>query len=564
MQKSCRGCAQKFEITPEDLAFYDKVSPVYTDKKCTVPPPTLCPDCRRQRRLAWQNMFKLYIRKCDLTGKNMVSMFSPDKKYIVYDSDAWWSDKWDPLKFGRPFDFTRPFFEQFGELMERTPLLNLSRRPTSDENADYTNYSLNNKNAYLLFHANNNEDCSYGFGVKFSKNCLDILDAFSSELLYECIDCENCYNLKYSQDCENCSDSWFLDDCLGCSNCIACHGLQHGECMVFNKKVSKEEYLKIEAELKSGSRKKILEWREKFDKFLLTLPHRPLFEKQNENCSGDHIYRCKNVFESFDIKDTEDARFCWRVFNGPNRDCYDIDQFGMKIEKVYECSVVGVSASNVLFGMICREEVSNLAYCMLCYFSSNLFGCIGLKHNKYCILNRQYTKEEYEELVPRIIEHMKVTGEWGEFFPAGLSPFGYNETVATEYFPLSKEKALKSGMKWSDYEAPEQDAKVIKAAALPDNIRDVTDEILKSPIGCEITGKSFRVTKQELKFYREQNLPLPRRHPDRRHQDRLSLRNPRKLFERSCAKCGNAMQTTYAPARPETVYCEKCYLEAVY
>jgi hypothetical protein len=26
---------------------------------------------------------------------------------------------------------------------------------------------------------------------------------------------------------------------------------------------------------------------------------------------------------------------------------------------------------------------------------------------EYCILNKQYTKEEYEILVPKIIEHMK-------------------------------------------------------------------------------------------------------------------------------------------------------------
>jgi hypothetical protein len=57
-------------------------------------------------------------------------------------------------------------------------------------------------------------------------------------------------------------------------------------------------------------------------------------------------------------------------------------------------------------------------------------------------LNRQYTKEEYELLVPKIIEKMMSDGEWGEFFPAILSPFGYNETVAQEYFPLTREELL--------------------------------------------------------------------------------------------------------------------------
>jgi hypothetical protein len=55
--------------------------------------------------------------------------------------------------------------------------------------------------------------------------------------------------------------------------------------------------------------------------------------------------------------------------------------------------------------------------------SSNLFGCIGLRGKEYCILNKQYTKEEYETLVPKIIEKMKADGEWGEFFHQRISPF---------------------------------------------------------------------------------------------------------------------------------------------
>ncbi len=70
--------------------------------------------------------------------------------------------------------------------------------------------------------------------------------------------------------------------------------------------------------------------------------------------------------------------------------------------------------------------------------SSNCFLCVNLENKKYCILNKQYSKEEYEVLVPQIIEHMQKTGEWGEFFPVCLSPFGYNETVAQEHFKLDR------------------------------------------------------------------------------------------------------------------------------
>ena len=87
-----------------------------------------------------------------------------------------------------------------------------------------------------------------------------------------------------------------------------------------------------------------------------------------------------------------------------------------------------------------------------CYNSEHLFGCVGLRNKKYCILNKQYTQEEYEKIVPQIITHMQTTtakdgagSERGEFFDPQLSPFGYNETVANEYYPLSKEQAIARG-----------------------------------------------------------------------------------------------------------------------
>src|SRR5438105_1037595 len=110
MQQTCKHCQLAFEVTPDDLAHLDKVSPVIAGKKYAIPPPTLCPDCRQQRRLAWRNERKLYHRTCDLTGKDIVSCYSPDKPHTVFEPDAWNSDKWDPLEYGRDVDFNRSFF----------------------------------------------------------------------------------------------------------------------------------------------------------------------------------------------------------------------------------------------------------------------------------------------------------------------------------------------------------------------------------------------------------------------------------------------------------------------
>ena len=155
---------------------------------------------------------------------------------------------------------------------------------------------------------------------------------------------------------------------------------------------------------------------------------------------------------------------------------------------------------------------------------------------------------------------MRKNGEWGEFFPSSISPFGYNETLTNEYYPLTREEALKQGFKWSEYESPfPRVDKVIPGSKIPERITEIPDDILNWAIECEITKKPFRIIPQELEFYRKHSLPVPRRHPEQRHLDRMSMRNPRKLWERKCDKCKKDIISTFESKRPEKVYCEECY-----
>jgi CxxC-x17-CxxC domain-containing protein len=180
-------------------------------------------------------------------------------------------------------------------------------------------------------------------------------------------------------------------------------------------------------------------------------------------------------------------------------------------------------------------------------------------------LNKQYTKEEYEELVPRLIEHMERGGEWGQFYPPSLSPYGFNESVAHEYLPLPESEARKQGFLWREMQEKKLDvSKTIQAGDLPDSISDIPDDVLNWAIVCNVTSRPFRIVRQELEFYRRNGIPVPRVHPDERYDARLRLRNPRRLWTRSCAKCDKEMLTTFAPGMKETVYCEECYRAAVY
>ncbi|MDD5770497.1 MAG: hypothetical protein PHE25_06005 [Candidatus Gracilibacteria bacterium] len=560
--KTCKQCNASFEITNKDVEFYEKVSPVFQGKKYIIPSPTFCPDCRQQRRLSFRNERKLYKRKCDATGKEIISIYSPDKLYKVYEQNYWWSDNWNPLDYGINFDFNKSFFKQFEELIKEVPRCALEA--SDNENSNFTNHSARLKDCYLIFDAGFDKNCYYSAMISYSNDCIDCLKIDNSEVCYECVDCKGCYNLIYSVRNNDCRKSYFLYNCSNCEYCFGCVNLNNKKYYIFNKEFSKEKYFE---ELNNLLRKGIYneELKKEVRNHIIRLPFKENYIISSENCSGNNIYSSMNAISCFDVSDVNDVKYSQALHKAQN--CMDVTVWGGNASNICECMSIGPNSSNLLFCFLSYPESNNLIYCGNCMNGiKNCFGCIGLKNNKqYCILNKQYTKEEYETLVLKIIEHMMTTKEWGEFFPSSISPFGYNETVAMEYFPISRDKALPYLYKWSDYEPPFPKVdKIIPANKLPENIADIPDDILNRAIECEITKKPFRIIKQELEFYRKHNLPIPKRHPDQRHLDRMKLRNPRNLFDRKCDKCGKNIKTTYSPDRKEIVYCEECYIGEVY
>lgn len=556
MNKNCVQCKAVFEIMQDDLAFYKKMSPVLADKTYPIPTPTHCPDCRQQRRLAFRNERHLYNRKCDFSGKQIVSIHPSDAPYKVYAQDVWWSDQWDPLEYGRDFDFKRSFFEQFNELMRAVPRLSLINK--NCENSDYSLFSSDLKNCYLIFSALKSEDCYYGHQCNWSRNCVDISFCYESELCYEALDSKNCYACAYVQNCDGCTNCRFCYGCRGCSDCFLCTNLVNKKYCIQNVQYTKEEYEEKMRAFDLRFVENIKKAQQLFTQMKAKCVHRFAHLFNCENCTGDYLRDCKNVRYSFDLPKSEDAKYIWTGIG--LKDCMDCCYTGRQAELCYE-SLSAFPAYRSSFTIYCWES-SQVFYSDYCFNSQNLFGCAGMQRKEYCIFNKQYTKEEYEALVPRIIAHMEKTGEWGEFFPSSLSPFAYNETVAQEYYPLTKIQVKSHSFKWRmDDESNSYQGPIVE---VPDDIDTVSDDITKQILRCEVTGKLYKIIPQELAFYRQMGLPIPRRCPDQRHKDRLALRNPRKLWKRVCANCHATIETTYASECSEKIYCEKCYLKAVY
>ncbi len=577
--KKCNSCQKDFTIEVEDFVFYEKLK---------VPPPTWCPECRQMRRMSFRNERNLFKRKCDKTGKDIISIFSPDSPHKVYSYSSWYSDEFDPMAYNCDFDFSRPFFEQFKELMLEMPLPSLQVR--TSENCEYNNDMSESKNCYLCARTHYCTDVLYSYRANYSRDCTDCMQVFrQSEFLYECVECIQCNKSSYLYFCESCSGSSMLWNCKNCLDCFMCSNLRNKQYCFKNKQLEKEEYKKKIAEYNLGSfieKEKALREFEDFNKKNI---RKCLNIINSQNSTGDNIINCKNSFLCFGVKFTENVRYLWDIID--YKDSMDAYSGGRNSELIYECTGTA-GAYNCQFCYRASDS-SDTLYSVFLKNCKNLFGCVGLKNKEYCILNKQYTKEAYGSMVAKIIEHMNKTGEYGEFFPIDLSNFAYNETVAQEYFPLTKEEALKKGLRWQEPDIKNYQA-TLRPESMPDDIKDTNDDVLKEVIGCAHSGAcnhgcttAFRMIPRELEFYKRMNLPLPRLCPNCRHYGRLEKLNPPKLWPGKCqcagiqsdngayknqAKhhlhgenhCPNEFETSYAPDRPEIVYCEKCYQKEVY
>ncbi len=543
---TCRHCKNPFEIGSWDREFY---------KKLDVPEPTWCPECRMMRRYAFRNERNLYKRECDFSKKNIVSLYSPEKPFIVYDADIWWSDKWDPLDYGQEFDFSRPFFEQFAELRRRVPRINISNMQSV--NSYFTNHAADNKNCYMLFACENNEDSYYGKLVQDCRNVVDCNFIYNSELCYECISCYECYECAYLQDCHACRNTYFSKDLRKCTDCIGCWNLRDKKYCIANKEYSKEEFGEMKKKFKLGSFTFVEKQKEFFQKNFNGMIVPNFIQANSEDSIGDYLEQCKNVQYSFDVTRGEECRYVTDALDPKNvmdsSFIYYRPEFCLETLSTLELNAVKYS----MFIYFAHD----ISYSEYCYHSGNLFGCEGLKKNEYCILNKPYAKEDYHRMVKRIIEHMKKTGEWGEFFPVEMSAFDYNETVAQEYFPKTEKEAETLGWTWKEKNRKEF---LPSSTVIPDSIEEVPDSIKSEILACGQCGKNYRIIEQELEFYRKIKLPIPRKCPDCRHTQRMEMRNPRTLWTRKCGECGKEIRTTYARERTERVCCERCYMKGMY
>lgn len=554
MRVRCKDTGADFSVSPAELALRQKLAPKVGGETFPLPLPSRSPDARLQRRLAWRSELHLFFRTSDRSGERILSYLPPGADSVVYSLDEWLSDDWDAVSYGRDYDPNRPFFEQFLELRRAVPQPGMAVQ--FSEHSDYVNNTSYCKNCYLIAGCNYAEECLYGTFLNNSVGCVDSCFVHHCQYCYDCLDCSECYRLQHCWNCFGCSDSMLLHSCRSSKNCFGSVNLVRKEYVFFNEQLTREDYEQrlrlLRLDTTTGRQAALA----RFEAHRVQYPYRSQLGEMNEQASGNMINQSRRCFECFDATALEDCAHCiWFHKATDSLDCYS---WGLSAELCYECVAVGSQAVRNLCCSNCFAS-TDVLYSHQLRSCKDCFGCASLRRKQYCVLNRQYSRVDYEALVSEIIKNMIADGEWGEFFPPSVSPLAYNDSAGADYFPLSEKEAIARGFRWRPVEEQPRTSAVPSA---PDSIADVPDEICDTPLICRASGRPFRVTSAELRYYRNYGIPLPQYHWEERHRARIARRLPWTLWERECERCHMALSTAFSPERQEIVYCEKCWSEA--
>jgi len=572
LKKNCARCKSAYEITDDDLAYFKKIAPSIGEGY-PIDPPEFCFDCRMTTLMAWRNERNFHMVACANCKKQTVSIFSAQDKLNVLCSECFWSDEIDPHASAIDYDDKKTFFSQFKKLFGQAKLLSLYA--VNNENCEFVNQESDDNNCYLCMGGYSNQDCYYLTYSSYCNKCVNCLGLTNCQNIANSTFCLNSYGGQYMYNCHNCRECNFCEDCIGCENCFGSVNLRYKKYCFFNEELPKKEYAeKIEEYL--ATYEGITRAAKEFAKHRLNYVYKyDIRVFCGENCNGDLLFQCKNVENTYYSANCENCKNSFLI----NKITEVVDGLAVGRGELVYYSGSSISLFDSAFCASCYSS-RNIYYCYMCYSSNDLFGCVGLNHKQYCIFNKQYSKEEYEILLPKIIEQMKNDGEWGQYFPIGMSPFGYNETTANEHYPKTKAEVRNFGGNWREEEKKKYDGEYYQPKDIleyqinrnPEAEKEI-EKCLAGVLKCEESGKPFKIIARELAQYIEMGVQLPRQHPNIRHIHRLELLNKMKLYDRVCMcnekthghswQCEVKFKTTYAPDRPEKVYCEDCYQQSI-
>lgn len=470
-----------------------------------LPEPAVHPLEELRRVSSFGGLLHLYRGESVVSGALQLTRFDPALGFRISTSEEFASGEVDNTSVGMDYDFQRPFFEQWATLLRAAVLPPLNR--VHCEQSEYTNAAMHLRRCYLCFAAFHSEDCLYCLSIDHCRDCHSCVSCRGCELCTDSTDLTQCYAVHHSSECR---DSFDLFGCLGCRSCRSCFGcvgLERSEYAVFNEVVGREAYerfvnaqsLDMADKRRQAAERCFAAWKQHaFDPPTLI---------DCSNVSGAHLTKCQDVVECYNGSESRECGYLWalersfRCYRGVAigaEFCYTGGFFGTR---------VAAYCNNVFQG-------EALTYSQYLYDCNHCFGCVGLRKQSYCILNKQYSREEYLALIPRVIAHMRSSAEWGAWFPPAIAPHDYRECSAHEHLsPIPFDEARRRGYRFT---SKHESAAANPRGDLPSPPQRISPEnfstIAAGTFRCVDSGKLIRYQRPELEYLRRNKLPLPYQH----------------------------------------------------
>lgn len=435
----------------------------------------------------------------------MVTSFAPEFAWHIVSPVEFEKLRADYGKLWREYDFGLNFWENYKSL-EKCVQYPAIGSWGDNENSQYAHKILHSNNCYISFEVSSSENIMYSVNVK--DFCKDIYGSVMvwdhSENIYQSAWVFQSSSVFYSRFIFNSNNIWFSSNLIWCSECLFCNDLENQSYCVNNQKYSEEEYYKMKREmmlikgkyLEYYDRVKIWKWQllseESSWSFLI---------KTRDVENGYFVYYIHNGRNTMFAGTAEwnvnffDAASCW---SPRGNDYYGV--MGAWSWDKYFCSIEVIWWTNNYYSYF----LENCSFCL---------WCIGLKNKQFCILNKQYTKEEWYELADKIFTQMDKDWILGDFFPWELNPFYFNDTVA--YLiddTFSKKDVVRDGYMWRDEEIRVDIPKWAEVVNVEDLDRINYDESILKKVILDKSGNYYRIMKMEYDFLKKHDLPLPEIH----------------------------------------------------
>jgi len=550
-ERMCELTGEKWVMDEEEISWY---------KKFNVPPSKRSPLTRMRYLTSTFSSGQLWYNKHANTGKPVITYVHPATGIRVLPDEEWFGR--DFIDVALDYDSSRPLFDQLWGLRLKVPK-GASGNYEKCENS-ISVFSYGDVNSYFVGACKSkNSLCS--IVALDTENSAEVYNSFGVTNSYRVVRCDRVFNCRYIQESKDCVNVFFAFDCRNCENCFGATNQRNKSYIWFNEQLTKEVWEERFKNIDLGDRLAVEREMEQFGSLL----DRAIWpENFNDKCMdsiGEYL------------TDSTNNQYVYTSNGGARNNAWCIWAIGNS-EQNFVCADPADAQENYYTAgcansFRCKysyvtSRCQNCEYCLDIYDSENCFACIGLRHKQFCILNKQYSEEDYWKLVDEIKTKMLETGVYEDSLPAKFSGAYFPESGATTYYLAPRE--LGNQMEAHMFDPNSEDAigeELMKArdvtpiSEIPSRAEDVDQlegKVFKDPT----LNRRFGFIKPELDFYKHMHVAPPMEHQIERVRRVILMANSGVMEKGICHHCSKEIMFAKNAMYPtRKIYCKDCYHE---